>query len=163
MPILPAGSRALRRGRISATGHIYLLTFTTFERAPLFADFEIACLAGRTLSHPDLWRHSALLAWVLMPDHWHGLVQLGSTDSLSTSVARLKSAVTREIRRQADCRIRVWASGFHDRALRREDNLRAMARYVVLNPVRAGIVGSAWGYPFWDAIWVEGMAADWRR
>jgi REP element-mobilizing transposase RayT len=159
---VPTGSRALRRGRISATGHIYLVTFTTFERARIFIDFDDACMACRTLSQPDLWQHSRLLAWVLMPDHWHGLVQLGDRDSLATSIARMKSAITRELRKQAARQVRVWASGFHDHALRREDDLRAMARYIVLNPVRAGLVGSAWCYPFWDAIWVDGLVAGRR-
>ena len=33
------------------------------------------------------------LCWVLMPDHWHGLVQLGQRDSLPIVVNRFKVLV----------------------------------------------------------------------
>ena len=48
----------------------------------------------------------------------------------------------------------VWQKGFHDRAVRQEDDLPAIARYVVANPVRAGLVTKTGTYPHWDAIWV---------
>ncbi len=156
------GTRDLRRGRVSVPGNIYLVTFTTSERRRHFAEFETGCRACRALCRPDLWQDASLLAWVLMPDHWHGLIQLGASDSLSTCVARLKSAVTRELRTDANTRADVWMRGFHDRALRREDDLRAMARYLVLNPARAGLVRSPWNYSFWDAVWVEGLWAGHR-
>jgi hypothetical protein len=47
----------------------------------------------------------------------------------------------------------VWERGFHDRALRHEDDLVDMARYLVLNPVRARVVRRIGDYPYWDAIW----------
>jgi REP element-mobilizing transposase RayT len=48
----------------------------------------------------------------------------------------------------------LWQKGFHDRALRREDDLAEVARYVVSNPVRAGLVSKTGAYSHWDAIWV---------
>jgi len=32
--------------------------------------------------------------------------------------------------------------------------LRRVARYVVANPMRAGLVKQIGDYPLWDAIWV---------
>jgi hypothetical protein len=29
-----------------------------------------------------------------------------------------------------------------------------VARYVVMNPVRAGLVSRVGDYPFWDAAWI---------
>lgn len=48
----------------------------------------------------------------------------------------------------------VWGRGFHDRALRREENLRAVARYIVANPLRAGLVGNVLDYPYWNCVWL---------
>ena len=48
----------------------------------------------------------------------------------------------------------VWLPGYQDRALRSDENLRDAARYVVENPVRAGLVRSVAAYPFWDADWL---------
>jgi hypothetical protein len=38
--------------------------------------------------------------------------------------------------------------------LRRDEDLRAVARYVILNPVRAGLVQRVGDYPHWDAVWL---------
>lgn len=50
--------------------------------------------------------------------------------------------------------MRVWQRGFHDRALRQEEDLIATARYVVANPLRAGLVDRIGDYPWWDAVWL---------
>jgi len=109
--------------------------------------------ASRLLAESSAWTGADLLAWVLMPDHWHGVVALRQAE-LSDVVGKLKGRSARLLRRELAVPDRIWGRGFHDRALRKEDDLVAMARYVVLNPVRAGLVGSVREYPFWDAAWV---------
>ena len=145
---------ALRRGRHSQAGQIYLITFTTANRNPHFRNWETASFMAGTMTSPDAWRRSQLLAWVLMPDHWHGLIQLGEQDNLSDCVRRLKGKTARELRRKHPYLGRIWEPGFHDRALRKEEDLRAMARYLAMNPVRAGLVERVGDYPYWDAVWV---------
>jgi len=147
-------SHRLRIGRISIPGGIYLLTFTTLRRQPHFVDFPSACLAARSLTEPSAWSQSRLLAWVLMPDHWHGLVELQERESLSRCVARAKAESTRRWNRAHGGTGSLWAPGFHDHALRREESLIDCARYIVLNPVRAGLVRRCGDYPFWDALWI---------
>jgi REP element-mobilizing transposase RayT len=49
----------------------------------------------------------------------------------------------------------LWQKGFHDRAIRKEEDLQAIARYVVANPLRAGLVDKIGDYPLWDAIWLR--------
>jgi putative transposase len=156
MPHWPqTGYCALRRGRASLDGQIYLLTFTTFERRRWFVDHDPARFACHALLDARLWKRSVLLAWVLMPDHWHGIVELGSGETLMRLVNRLKSNVARRVRMEVEGIGRVWADGFHDHALREQDDLVELARYVVLNPVRAGIVRRVIDYPYWDAIWLD--------
>jgi putative transposase len=48
----------------------------------------------------------------------------------------------------------VWQAGFHDHALRAEEDVVAVARYVVANPVRAGLVPRVGEYGLWDAKWL---------
>jgi putative transposase len=150
----PPGHRALRRGRVSMTGQAYLVTFTTFDRIRWFADVHAARCASRSLADARGWRDSKLLAWVLMPDHWHGLVSLGDGDSLPGLINRIKSHSARIVRSECGMQERVWADGFHDHALRSEEDLVDVARYIVLNPFRAGLVGRIGDYPYWDAIWL---------
>jgi hypothetical protein len=48
----------------------------------------------------------------------------------------------------------VWQTSFHDHALRREEDVLSVARFVVANPLRAGLVKSLRDYPHWDAVWL---------
>ncbi|HET6604865.1 MAG TPA: transposase [Xanthomonadaceae bacterium] len=153
------GHRALRIGRCSIQGQVYLVTTTTAGRQPIFRDFERACRAARALSEPLLWRASRPLCWVLMPDHWHALIELGAGDSLAGLLRRLKSGSALRLRRQIPPPGKVWAKTFHDHALRSDEDLVAVARYIVANPLRAGLAARVGDYPFWDAVWIGGSPA----
>ena len=146
---------ALRHGRLSLPGHAYLLTSTTAGRRPLFADADVAFAAASVLADAAHWGTSRLLAWVLMPDHWHALCVLGEGDTLARRMGWLKAESARVLGRRFPELRPVWARAYHDRALRQEASLRSAARYVVLNPVRAGLVRRVRDYPFWDAVWVH--------
>ncbi|MBE0484481.1 MAG: transposase [Bacterioplanes sp.] len=148
-----AGHRRLRVGRFSQPNGIYLITAVTVNRAPLFADWSVGCAAVRAFSDATLLKNSQLLCWVLMPDHVHWMVQLGPEADLSTLVGAMKSSSARSVRRLGVDQA-VWAAGFHDRAIRRDEDIVAAARYVVANPLRAGLVRRFGGYPFWDSVWV---------
>jgi REP element-mobilizing transposase RayT len=133
---------------------VYLVTFVTFRRIRWFDDVEAARCACRSLTDPRGWRGSSLLAWVLMPDHWHGVVTVGEGDSLWRLVNRLKSHSARAVRAECGASERIWADCFHDHALRFEDDLVEVARYVVMNPFRAGLVRRLGDYPYWNSIWL---------
>lgn len=146
----------MRRGRVSLASQVYLVTFTTAARRPLFADGHMAMDMCRELVDPRSWQKSELLTWVLMPDHWHGLIQLGEGQCLSATVRGLKANSTRRLRLLRHDPGPVWSSSFHDRAVRREDDIVAIERYIVFNPVRAGLVPTPSRYAFWDSRWVSG-------
>jgi REP element-mobilizing transposase RayT len=133
---------------------VYLVTFATFGRVRWFDDVHAARCACRSLTDPRGWRGSSLLAWVLMPDHWHGVVSVGEGDALQRLVNRLKSHSARAVRAQCCVSERIWADGFHDHALRSEEDLVDVARYVVLNPFRAGLVKRIGDSPYWNSVWL---------
>ncbi|SKA15937.1 REP-associated tyrosine transposase [Novilysobacter spongiicola] len=148
------GHAALRRGRTSLPNQVYLVTFTTHLRQSVFTDDACACAMSRAVTDPRLWPSSELLAWVLMPDHWHGLLALGERDYLPSLVQRVKTNTARHVRQVDPTIERVWSKAYHDRALRAEDDIVVAARYVVMNPVRAGLVQRVGQYPYWNAIWL---------
>ena len=155
-PIIPVtGYRALRANRVSLPGHAYFLTTTTHRREPLFLDLATARLAITALNHPETLASTTLLTWVLMPDHLHLLLQLGEDDDLSGLMNRVKSRIARVVNRHRARTGRLWQDGFHEHLLRRDEDLKEVARYVVLNPVRAGLVRRAAEYPHWDAYWLQ--------
>ena len=148
------GHHALRKGRTSIQNGAYLITTTTLERKKIFDDFAVACAAARCFEDADFLGDATMLAWVLMPDHAHWLLQLGERDSLSRVVNRLKSASARYANRARGLSGTVWAKTFHDHGLRSEEDLQAIARYVVGNPLRAGLVRRVGDYSFWNAVWL---------
>ena len=95
-----------------------------------------------------------MLAWVLMPDHVHWLLQLGNELTLDAVVQRLKAASSRAANRATNRRGSLWAPAYFERALRTVDDVPGVARYIVANPLRAGLVTSVRSYPFWNAIWL---------
>ena len=95
-----------------------------------------------------------MLAWVLMSDHAHWLIQLGETEGLESLVSRLKGNSARKANAALGRRGPVWQRGFFDRALRSDDDLQVVARYVIANPLRAGLVQRIGDYPYWNAAWL---------
>ncbi len=109
---------------------------------------------SRLISSPATWSGATLLAWVLMPDHWHGLVVLDESIALAKLMKSAKGTTARMFNLETGRQGFVWNDGFHDRALRRDEDLRAVARYIIANPIRAGLVDAVGHYPFWDAAWL---------
>lgn len=147
-------SRALRRGRCSIPGQTYLITATTHQRAPHFAAVETARTVAQLCHDQSTWGDALVSCWVLMPDHWHGIIQVGPGTNLSRCIGRFKARITRSLGRIQGIDIEIWQRGFHDHAVRRNEDLKVLARYVVLNPVRAGLVDHIGQYPYWNAIWL---------
>ena len=89
-----------------------------------------------------------------MPDHVHWLIQLTGLIRLSAVIQLVKSVSAHNLNKLSNRKGPVWQDGFHDHAVRRDEDVRGVARYVVANPVRAGLVESVGDYPHWDAIWL---------
>ena len=147
-------AQRLRYGRVSELYRIYLCTAVVRDRRPIFTDWQ----AGRLLIHTIRWQDTQgftrTIAFVVMPDHIHWLFELRGSASLSRVMQSTKKHSARSVNRLVGRRGSLWQPGFHDHALRREEDLREMARYVVLNPIRAGLVRSLREYPLWDAMWI---------
>jgi REP element-mobilizing transposase RayT len=147
--------RCLRTGRFSQPQGCYLVTVATHQRTPLFQEFAAGRLVVNTLHHQHHTGIVNSLAFVVMPDHLHWLVQIRERHSLSRILQFTKAMSARRINVLRDgAGMPVWQSGFHDHAVREEEDLRDLARYVITNPLRAGLVTAIGDYPLWDAAWL---------
>lgn len=138
----------LRIGRYSESGRIYLITTVVAGRKPVFADFSAARDLIQLLRDIEQHDLAQTLAFVVMPDHLHWLMALGEPRGLSAVVGTLKSLSARRLGGP------IWQAGFHDHAVRKEEDLPELARFIVANPLRAGLVKRIGDYPHWDAIWL---------
>ena len=146
--------RDLRLGRYSEPGRPYLVTTVTYGRHRLFDDPAVASFLTHEFRNAGELRLVDTVAWVVMPDHFHWLFWL-RTGSLSSVVKRVKSRSGIAINRRLGISGPVWQKGFHDHALRRDDDLEIAARYIIANPIRAGLVVDIRDYPLWHAAWLE--------
>lgn len=147
----------LRLGRHSESGRVYLVTAVTHNRESVLGDRLGACACARILHHAAADTPISPFAWVIVPDHVHWLFALeGGT--LSSVLRRFKSRSARAVNAAVDRSGRLWQAGYHDRAVRREEDMRSLARYVIANPVRAGLCRHDCDYPFWDAVWLDAAA-----
>ena len=154
-PTLPGrGTSELRKGRFSGRNQIYHISTATDGRDPIFESFHAARIVIASMRREDVAGNTETLAFVVMPDHLHWLLQLTSDRSLSTCVNTMKSFAARAFNRGLYRHGRLWQKGFFDRAIRRDEDLVTIARYIVANPLRAGIVKSVREYPHWDSIWL---------
>jgi len=88
-----------------------------------------------------------VLAYCLMPDHLHALVEAQSEQSdFQAFVKRFKQ--TTGFRHRQLTRNALWQPGFHERVLRNDEASPAVVRYILENPVRTGLAKQIGEYPF---------------
>ncbi|MEX2517116.1 MAG: transposase [Gammaproteobacteria bacterium] len=145
-----AHGERLRYGRQSIPYQEYLVTFVTKARFKYFEDYINARMAARGIIDNDISLHVETMAYVVMPDHVHWLIRLKPCGYLSRVVQLYKAKISYQIGAG------LWQRGFHDRAVRRMEDTIDIARYIVANPLRSGLVDDIAEYPYWDAIWLTG-------
>ena len=145
----------LRAGRHSETNRIYHLITTTKDRYPYFSDIKLGRLVVHAMRYQHEQRNVNSLAFVVMPDHMHWLVQLNETTNLSKLMASVKSWSALQVKMIGNIASEnIWQRGYHDHALRFDEDIQSVARYIAANPMRAGLVQDIGEYPLWDAIWL---------
>jgi putative transposase len=89
----------------------------------------------------------AVLAYCVMPDHVHLLVHgRRHTSDLRRFVKRVKQSTGQRYSQKA--KRPLWQEGYYDRVLRPEEAEAMVARYIIENPVRAGLVTTPSDYPY---------------
>jgi REP element-mobilizing transposase RayT len=147
-------SKNQRRGGLSIPGQVHHITLTTAGRRPLFEDFSHARLVIAEMRRLQEQNIVHSLAWVLMPDHLHWLLQLRGPIGLANAIKVFKGRSARRLGVVLETGGAVWQAGFRDHALRRESDLIQVARDIVARPLRAGLVKRIGDYPSWDAQWL---------
>ncbi len=148
------GHSNLRKGRRSIPNQIYHVSTATRHWRPIFIDVQIGRLLVECMRHEHNAGHVESLAFVVMPDHLHWLFSLTGKRTLSSCIRNVKAFSAKRINGVLRSDRLVWQKGFYDRAIRKEEDLQGVARYIVANPLRAGLVRSVGEYPLWDCRWV---------
>lgn len=113
-------------------------------------DSRVASLVERALTYFDGERYR-LLAWVIMPNHVHALVEMWSGHP-APEMQSLKSFTAKEANRLLGRSGRFWQPEYFDRAIRDERHLAQAIRYIHENPVKAGLVRESEEWLFSSAL-----------
>tara|TARA_Y100000780_G_C13488973_1_gene341507 strand:- start:107 stop:571 length:465 start_codon:yes stop_codon:yes gene_type:complete len=150
---LMVSSTKLLKGRCSSANKYYSVTICCVQRADLFENFENACMAARAIFY--MQKNVNTICYTVMSDHLHWLFQVKAL-SLSEVVRQFKSLTTVKINALSGDKGPIWQQNYFDHQIRNERDLIIQARYIVANPLRAGIVQKIEQYPFWDCIYLNG-------
>ncbi|MEK6814681.1 MAG: transposase [Nitrospirota bacterium] len=133
-------------------GRVFSITICTAQRRRLFLDATLAETAVRSLRSGPFGVGASLLVYCLMPDHLHLLIEI-KNDDLVKLIGNWKRFTSNILRKQG-INGQVWQRGFFDHALRKEEDLRIAAEYILMNPVRSGLVERSEDYPYAWHRWV---------
>jgi putative transposase len=125
----------------------YSLTFCTHLRARLFVDSEVVELVLSQFLRAVGQEEFSVLAYCFMPDHVHFLVQGNSESSDARMLIKLGKQYAGYAYSQKYGH-KLWQPWGFERVLRDEEASFTAARYIVENPVRAGLVKAVSDYPF---------------
>ena len=161
--MLPRRQRRLRA--VSYVGYLrYFTTICTALRRPVFRERWIATDVTAQLRRTTSECGFALPAYCLMPDHAHVLLHANSEAAdLPAFMKRFKQATAFNYRQQT--RQVLWQTGYHERILRDDESSEWIARYILENPIRAGLATHLGEYPYaWSDVYdLEALFVDWEH
>ncbi len=117
-------------------------------------DPRIGKMVEEALFHFDGKRYR-LLAWVLMPNHIHVLVEFEPEFPLHRILHGWKSYTAKEANKILEKSGPFWAKEYFDRFIRDSRHFENAMRYIHENPVRAGLVAKAEDWEFSSAYGVR--------
>lgn len=127
-------------------GHqAYHVTVVTHRRMPILSENLAESVCTRIVQSAAATNFDPL-AYCVMPDHCHLLLQGCADDSSLLKFMKLFKQTTSFIA-QRDFGHHLWQQSFHDRVLRKDDDALHVARYIIENPVAAGLTSDSSTWP----------------
>lgn len=102
----------------------------------------VAKILQDTLLHFDAQRHQ-LLAWCIIPNHVHVLIEMRQGWKLPAIVHTWKSYSAQQANRMLQRKGPFWFREYFDRLMRNEEHYGNTLTYIEENPVKAGLVDRA--------------------
>jgi putative transposase len=132
----------------------YSLTICTVRRHAAFTEDAAVASALVQLRRTADAQSFAVIAYCFMPDHAHVLVE-GTADSsdLREFVRIFKQRSAYQWKRAHGSTL--WQRDYFEHVLRADEDTTAVARYILANPVRAGLAAAPNEYPFVGSLTMD--------
>ncbi len=129
-------------------GHYaYSITIDCYKNQEIFVEKSVVSMCLEHLRYIIDEYFFSVYVYCFMPSHLH-LLLVGKSE-----IADLRKAV--KIFKQKsgynfkqEYQKSLWQSSFYDHVLRKDEDIERVARYILENPVRAGLVKNFWEYKF---------------
>jgi putative transposase len=125
----------------------YFLTFCCADRQARFSDEAPVTLVLEQFLRAGTAAGCAISAYVFMPDHAHLLIEGACADADGRQFFRLAKQLSGYRYQRAFGR-RLWQRYAYEHLIRNDFATLSVMRYIVENPVRAGLVAQVDDYPF---------------
>ncbi len=125
--------------RLPIPGGIYHVTARGNDRRPIFEDDDDCASFLVVLASAVARHHVRCHAYCLMGNHYHLLLQTPEAN-LSTAMRQVNGVYTQRFNRRRERCGHVLQGRFGAQLIDGDAYLREVCRYIVLNPVRAGLV-----------------------
>ena len=123
--------------RFKNANQIYFLTHVTYKRNPIL--LINANLLFDAIKFVKSNINFVLIAWVILPDHFHLIIDPESND-ISEIVKNIKLKFSGLYRSKNNLKSgRIWQYRFWDHVIRNEDDLKQHLDYIHYNPVKHGL------------------------
>ncbi|MBU2542126.1 transposase [Patescibacteria group bacterium] len=125
----------------------YFITINAHKKQKLFIHENIVNSLIKYLKYICEKDNFDVMTYCFMPNHLH-LVLFGKDDKsdLCKFVKDFKQITGYNYKQTF--KNNLWSLSFHDRVLRKEQDIKKLCRYVLKNPVRAGLVKSVLDYSY---------------
>jgi putative transposase len=127
--------------------HRYSLTFCTDRRRHLFTTAAVVDLVLSHISRAATENGFAVVAYCFMPDHLHLLVE-GQSDGSDCKRFITRAKQYSGFYYSKALRSALWQRYGFEHVLRDEEITPVVAKYILENPIRAGMVRRVEDYPF---------------
>ena len=133
-----------RMDRLLISDAIYFITCSTFQRKKFFSKPQYAKIVVDQWKHYEMIYEFRLHAYCVMSDHYHVLLDVGKTKSISEIMHAVNSYISTLLNKELGKtrKGKVFQSGFWDEIIRDEEMYWQKVSYILFNPYRAGIVKS---------------------
>lgn len=125
----------------------YFVTFNTKEKRPFFNDPVLAAQLLSVIIRARLEMGFCVYGFCIMPEHVHFMVQPVYEISLTDIVRSIKGRMTPIFRRYRP-KTTLWQRGYVEKIIVDDKEFHDILRYIIRNPVKAGLAEDEFGYPF---------------
>ncbi len=144
-------------------GEYYHLYNRGAHKADVFFKTSHYKLLLRILRRYQERYHVSILAFCLLPNHYHFLIQQETDGDISNFIKSVFSSYTQRVNKQQGFSGTLFQGKAKAKHITSDEYIKHLARYIHLNPVEAKLVDKSENWPFSDyQRWIGDMSYSQR-